>query len=94
MNKNLNPSGSWPEYPNRYGYILHLWNSPGCWRASLEDLETGKRAGFESLEQLFSYLMDRTEGRLRENTENGQGNQSSTEDGSCGCSSADSTKTQ
>ena len=72
MNKSPNPTGSRPEYPERYGYILHLWNSPGYWRASLENLETGKRFGFENLEQLFTYLMDLTEGKLQEqqSTEN------------------------
>ncbi len=45
------------------GYILHLWSCAGQWRASLENLKTGKRFGFENLEQLFAYLMDLIEGR-------------------------------
>lgn len=32
------------------------------WRASLEDLRTGERLGFASLEQLFVYLMEQVEG--------------------------------
>jgi hypothetical protein len=92
MNNNSISSLSKTEYLRRYGYILHLWNSPGSWRASLEDLETGKRSGFENLEQLFTYLMDLAEGKLEEqNTEKRHMNQSAT---SCGCSSTDSIKTK
>jgi len=32
------------------------------WRASIEIPNTGKRIGFASLEQLFSFLMDLSEG--------------------------------
>ena len=53
------------ENPNRLRYILHLWNCAGQWRASLENLETDKRFGFENLEQLFAYLMDLIEGNLK-----------------------------
>lgn len=49
---------------NRFGYILHLWQRSGQWRASLENLETGRRFGFENLEQLFGYLMDLIEGKF------------------------------
>ncbi|HEX5944543.1 MAG TPA: hypothetical protein VFY66_19825 [Anaerolineales bacterium] len=49
---------------NRLAYLLHLWRSAGQWRASLENLETGKRLGFANLELLFAYLMDQTEGNL------------------------------
>jgi hypothetical protein len=46
-------------------YLLRLWRAetpdPG-WRASLEDPHTGKRIGFASLEQLFTFLMDQVEG--------------------------------
>ncbi len=92
MNDHLNSSLNTSEYPRRYGYILHLWNSPGYWRASLEDLETGKRSGFENLEQLFTYLMDLAEGKLEEqNTEKGRVNQPAA---SCGCSSTALIKTK
>ena len=52
------------EGPNRFAYLLHLWRSAGQWRASLQSLETGKRLGFESPEQLFAYLMDLIEGNF------------------------------
>ena len=46
-------------------YILRLWceSEPqaGNWRASLEDPSTGERFGFASLEQLFVFIMERTE---------------------------------
>lgn len=50
---------------NKYSMILRMWcadqSDTTCWRASLEDSETGKRLGFSSLEQLFVYLLDLTE---------------------------------
>jgi hypothetical protein len=64
MNNNKHHTANNSEAPNRFGYILHLWNCAGQWRASLENLETGKRFGFENLEQLFAYLMDLVEGKL------------------------------
>ena len=64
MNKNTNHAGNNSEATNRFGYILHLWNCAGQWRASLENLETGKRFGFENLEQLFAYLMNLVEGKF------------------------------
>jgi hypothetical protein len=96
MKNTSNPPPGKSEYPNRYGYILHLWNSPGDWRASLENLETGRRFGFESLEQLFTYLMDLTESNLpaQQSKENEPTDESQTGIRSCGCSSADSIKTQ
>ena len=57
---------------NRVAYLLHLWHSAGQWRASLENLETGKRLGFANLEQLFAYLMDLTEGNLSQQSDPGQ----------------------
>lgn len=47
-------------------YILRLWREDQShntgFRASLEDPHTGERFGFASLEQLFAYLMDMSEG--------------------------------
>jgi hypothetical protein len=46
-------------------YLLRLWceeTVDPCWQASLEDPHTGKRIGFASLEQLFTFLMDQVEG--------------------------------
>jgi hypothetical protein len=45
-------------------YILRLWHAEApdsSWRASLENPRTGERIGFESLERLFAFLMERTE---------------------------------
>ncbi|NPA93599.1 MAG: hypothetical protein GXO56_07970 [Chloroflexi bacterium] len=49
--------------PVYYAYLLRLWRDdacPTCWRASLEDPQTGKRVGFASLEKLLAYLRERT----------------------------------
>jgi len=46
-------------------YLLRLWCADTvdpCWRASLEDPQTGERVGFASLEQLFAFLMEQVEG--------------------------------
>ena len=47
-------------------YILRLWcagEPPAAdWYASLEDPFTRERYGFSSLEQLFAYLMEQSEG--------------------------------
>ena len=47
-------------------YLLRLWrveqDGHSSWRASLENSHTGARVGFANLEQLFAYLMSRTEG--------------------------------
>jgi hypothetical protein len=58
------------ESEGRYlAYMLRLWQVKGeggsSWRASLEDVRTGERRGFASLEELFTYLregMGRAEG--------------------------------
>ncbi len=45
-------------------YLLRMWCAEtleGCWRASLEDLRTGQRLGFASLELLFAHLMEQVE---------------------------------
>ena len=41
-------------------YLLQLWRAEdddGCWRARLENVETGERQGFASLEMLVAFLM-------------------------------------
>ena len=49
-------------------FLLRLWRacSTGSliWQASLEIPGTTHRVGFSSLEQLFAYLMDLTEGTV------------------------------
>jgi hypothetical protein len=54
--------------PRRYlAYLLRVWHvtgtdgSPG-WRASVEDVHTGARQGFGSLEQLLGFLLQETAG--------------------------------
>jgi hypothetical protein len=40
-------------------YLLQLWRAEdddGCWRARLEDVATGERQGFASLERLVEFL--------------------------------------
>jgi hypothetical protein len=40
-------------------YLLRLWrieNDGGCWRARLENVETGEAQGFASLEMLIEFL--------------------------------------
>ncbi len=63
MNAHNDPRTADPGARNSLGYILHLWCCAGQWRASLENLKTGKRFGFENLERLFAYLMDLIEGK-------------------------------
>lgn len=54
--------------PTYHAYLLRLWRAdrhhtgPATWRASLEDPHTGLRLGFATLEQLFAYLMEVSEG--------------------------------
>jgi hypothetical protein len=47
-------------------YLLRLWRigtaDPPSWRASLEDARTHQRRNFASLEQLYAFLMDETDG--------------------------------
>ena len=64
MNNNTNQPPKDLESPERFAYLLHLWRGSDQWRASLENLETGKRLGFANLELLFAYLMDQSEGNL------------------------------
>ena len=48
------------EHPRYQAYLLRLWQviSGGhlVWRASLEDVHTGTRRGFASLDELISFL--------------------------------------
>jgi hypothetical protein len=61
MNTNTTHPAEDMRPPDRFALLLHLSSSSGQWRASLEDLETGKRLGFSNLEHLFGHLMDLTE---------------------------------
>lgn len=49
-----------------HSYMLRLWCADeleaGNWHASLEDPFTGERIGFATLEQLFAFLMEQSEG--------------------------------
>lgn len=59
----LTPSD--PIKKDHRSYLLRLWcadTGGRCWRASLEDLRTGERIGFASLERLFDFLMEQIEG--------------------------------
>ncbi len=50
------------ETPTYYAYLLRLWRDgdcTDCWRASLEDPQTGKRLGFADLEKLLAYLREK-----------------------------------
>lgn len=56
------------EPPTYHAYLLRLWQvntektGATIWRASLEDPHTGTRLGFATLEHLFAYIMELTEG--------------------------------
>jgi hypothetical protein len=64
MNNNTDHSAKDLQSSERFAYLLHIWRENGQWRASLKELETGRRLGFANLELLFAYLMDRTERNL------------------------------
>lgn len=42
-------------------YVLRMWPAGEVWQASLQEVKTGRRIGFSSLEALFTFLMDATE---------------------------------
>jgi len=46
--------------PGYVAYLLRLWQAQDaeglCWRASLQDVHTGQRQGFVSLENLYGFL--------------------------------------
>ena len=54
--------------PRRYlAYLLRVWCVTGedgapVWRALLEDVQTGERQGFGSLELLLAFLLQETAG--------------------------------
>jgi hypothetical protein len=54
------------ELPGYRSYLLRLWRigtaAPPSWRASLEDARTHQRRNFASLEQLYAFLIDETDG--------------------------------
>ncbi len=58
------------EQRNRYqAYLLRLWCEPNDrdWRASLKTAADEQELGFANLDELFAYLLRRTEGeRARE----------------------------
>jgi hypothetical protein len=64
MNNNMNRPAKELKSTDRFSYLLRLWHTNWQWRVSLESPETGKRIGFANLEQLFTYLMDLTEGNV------------------------------
>ena len=49
-----------PSTTTYYSYLLRLWqvkkDEEQDWRASLENVETGEKHGFASLEELFVFL--------------------------------------
>ena len=51
--------------PGYQAYLLRLWPARSgdevVWRALLEDVRTGERRGFGSLEALFAFLTARTD---------------------------------
>jgi hypothetical protein len=53
------------QQPPSHSYLLRLWPTSMAgeqvWRASLENVQTGERLGFATLEQLFVFLMQQTE---------------------------------
>jgi hypothetical protein len=66
MNDPAQPNTEEKKNAQRLFYVLRLWQVDGPqgsdWRASLENPGTGQRIGFASLEQLFGYVLDLTEG--------------------------------
>jgi hypothetical protein len=43
-------------------YVLRMWPAgEGSWQASLQEVKSGRRIGFNNLEALFTYLMDAAE---------------------------------
>lgn len=54
--------------PQRYlAFLLRVWHVTStdgsrAWRASVEDVHTGARQGFGSLEQLHGFLLEETAG--------------------------------
>ena len=42
-------------------FVLRMWPAGDGWQASLQEVKTGRRIGFSSLEALFTFLMDEAE---------------------------------
>ena len=67
MNDKMQQTNQYLNTSSRVSYLLRLWRADEQttfnWQASLENMETGKRIGFASLELLFTYLMDLVEGK-------------------------------
>lgn len=68
--KNSNAGSRADTEPPRYmSYLIRMWCAEECestlWRASLEDPHSGERFGFASPEELFSFLIEKVEGRAR-----------------------------
>ncbi|MCW5853478.1 MAG: hypothetical protein KIT87_25650 [Anaerolineae bacterium] len=70
MNELSNPRVRDPRATLYQSYLLRLWaadeDGTRCWRASLEDPSSGERIGFANLEELFAFLMRRTEDNTRD----------------------------
>ena len=66
MKRQLRPSHKNHQPIHSRSYILRLWSTgelqAADWRASLEDPSTRERYGFPSLEQLFAFLTELSEG--------------------------------
>ena len=49
-----------PHQPDYQAYLLRLWrvevNGQLAWRASLEQVDSGEKHGFCSLEELFAFI--------------------------------------
>lgn len=45
----------------QHAFLLRLWHADWTWQASLQDVKSGQRIGFASLEELFAYLMETAE---------------------------------
>jgi hypothetical protein len=57
------------ERQQRYlSYLVRLWQTSDggkqIWRASLESPATGERKGFGSLQELFEFLEEQTQGQM------------------------------
>lgn len=66
MNNDLGQAMRGTQTPQHFSFVLRLWQSGevggSSWQASLENPDSRKRVGFTSLEQLFAYLMDISDG--------------------------------
>ena len=59
-----------------YSYLLRLWQVPTnnefAWRILLENVRTGEKRGFTSLEELLAYLSQVTSKRFEKSAEGSQ----------------------